>query len=55
MFSIIRTGLDAANKDLAIISNNIANAGTNGFKKKEYYPADYFGTSCRYNVLWHHG
>ena len=30
---IIRTGLDAANKDLAVISNNIANAGTNGFKK----------------------
>ena len=35
MFSIIRTGLDAANKDLAVISNNIANAGTNGFKKSE--------------------
>ena len=34
MFSIIRTGLDVANKDLAVISNNIANAGTNGFKKK---------------------
>ena len=33
MFSILRTGLDAANKDLAVISNNIANAGTNGFKK----------------------
>ena len=35
MFSILRTGLDAANKDLAVISNNIANAGTNGFKKSE--------------------
>ena len=35
MFSIIRTGLEAANKDLAVISNNIANAGTNGFKKSE--------------------
>tara|TARA_B100000900_G_scaffold382770_1_gene370199 strand:- start:33 stop:851 length:819 start_codon:yes stop_codon:yes gene_type:complete len=35
MFSIIRTGLDAANRDLAVISNNIANAGTNGFKKSE--------------------
>ena len=32
---ILRTGLDAANKDLAVISNNIANAGTNGFKKSE--------------------
>ena len=35
MFSILRTGLDASNKDLAVISNNIANAGTNGFKKSE--------------------
>ena len=35
MFTILRTGLDAANKDLAVISNNIANAGTNGFKKSE--------------------
>jgi flagellar hook protein FlgE len=35
MFSIIKTGLDAANRDLAVISNNIANAGTNGFKKSE--------------------
>ncbi len=35
MFSIIRTGIDAANRDLAVISNNIANAGTNGFKKSE--------------------
>ncbi len=35
MISIIRTGLDAANRDLAVISNNIANAGTNGFKKSE--------------------
>ena len=29
MFQIIRTGIDASNRDLAIISNNIANAGTN--------------------------
>ena len=35
MFSIIRTGMDAANKDLAVISNNIANASTNGFKRSE--------------------
>ena len=33
MFAIIRTGLDASNRDLAVISNNIANAGTNGFKE----------------------
>ena len=35
MFQIIRTGIDASNRDLAIISNNIANAGTNGFKRSE--------------------
>ncbi len=35
MFQIIRTGIDASNKDLAVISNNIANAGTNGFKRSE--------------------
>ena len=35
MFQIIRTGIDASNRDLAIISNNFANAGTNGFKRSE--------------------
>ena len=36
MFSIIRTGLNATtHRDLAVISNNIANAGTNGFKRSE--------------------
>ena len=35
MFQIIRTGIDASNRDLAVISNNIANAGTNGFKRSE--------------------
>ena len=37
MFSIIRTGLDAANRDLAVISNNIAKAGTNGFKSEAQF------------------
>ena len=36
MFQIIRTGIDASNRDLAIISNNIANAGTNGFKEVKH-------------------
>ncbi len=35
MFSIIRTGIDATTRDMAVISNNIANAGTTGFKKSE--------------------
>ena len=42
MFSIIRTGLDASNKDLAVISNNIANAGTNGFKRSEAQFEDFY-------------
>ena len=33
MFTITRNGLDAISKDLGVISNNIANAGTNGFKR----------------------
>ena len=45
MFSIIRTGLDASNKDLAVISNNIANAGTNGFKRSEAQFEDFY---CRF-------
>jgi flagellar basal-body rod protein FlgG len=31
---ISKTGLDAQNKDIAVISNNLANASTVGFKKK---------------------
>ena len=42
MFQIIRTGIDASNKDLAIISNNIANAGTNGFKRSEAQFEDFY-------------
>ena len=42
MFSIIRTGLDAANKDLAVISNNIANASTNGFKRSRTEFVDFY-------------
>jgi flagellar basal-body rod protein FlgG len=30
---ISKTGLDAQNKDIAVISNNLANASTIGFKK----------------------
>ena len=32
MFTITRNGLEAIQKDLGVISNNIANANTNGFK-----------------------
>lgn len=33
MLSIIRTGLKVANKQISAISNNLANAGTTGFKR----------------------
>ena len=33
MFAIIRTGLDTANKEISVVSNNIANANSTGFKK----------------------
>ena len=33
MFSIIRSGLNTANKEISVVSNNIANANSTGFKK----------------------
>ena len=33
MFSVIRSGLDASLKHIGVVSNNIANARTTGFKK----------------------
>ncbi|MEE2774046.1 MAG: flagellar hook basal-body protein [Pseudomonadota bacterium] len=33
MFAIIKTGLDTANKEISVVSNNIANANSTGFKK----------------------
>ena len=33
MFSVIRSGLDTANKEISVVSNNIANANSTGFKK----------------------
>lgn len=33
MFSVIRSGLDVANKEISVVSNNIANANSTGFKK----------------------
>ena len=35
MFSIIKTGLNATTHDMSVISNNLANASTNGFKRSE--------------------
>ena len=33
MFSVIKAGMETAKHELALISNNVANANTNGFKK----------------------
>jgi len=33
MFSIIRSGMDTARHELSVVSNNISNANTHGFKK----------------------
>ena len=33
MFSVIKSGMETAMKDLAVISNNISNANSTGFKK----------------------
>lgn len=35
IFSIIRTGIDSTGRDMAVISNNLANTSTNGFKRSE--------------------
>ena len=34
MFSVIRSGLDASLKHLDVLSNNIANAKTTGYKRE---------------------
>jgi flagellar hook protein FlgE len=35
MISVIRSGMSAALSDLDVTSNNIANAATTGYKKRE--------------------
>jgi flagellar hook protein FlgE len=43
MISVIRSGIDAALNDLGVTSNNIANAKTTGFKKRQATFADVYG------------
>ena len=45
MISVIRSGLDAALNDLGVTSNNIANAKTTGFKKRQATFADVYGNT----------
>ena len=44
MLSIITSGLNAAQKDLSVTANNLANAGTTGFKRSEASFLDLYST-----------
>ena len=43
MLATIRSGIAAANKEISVISNNIANASTNGFKRSSPQFQDIYG------------
>ena len=45
-FDIALTGLNAASADLEVISNNIANSATTGFKRSRAEFADVYATSA---------
>ena len=52
MFSIIKSGMETAMHELAVISNNISNANSNGFKKSLSSFSD-FAAGLRFaNHLW---
>ena len=42
MFNITKNGLDAINKELGVISNNIANSNTNAFKRSRSEFVDFY-------------
>ena len=45
MISVIKSGIDAALNDIGVTSNNIANAKTTGFKKRQATFADVYGNT----------
>ena len=45
MISVIRSGIDAALNDLGVTSNNIANAKTTGYKKRQATFEDVYGNT----------
>ncbi len=49
MFTITRNGLDAISKDLGVISNNIANSGTTGFKRSRTEFVDFYSKALSDN------
>jgi flagellar basal-body rod protein FlgG len=50
MISVIRSGMTAALSDLDVTSNNIANAGTTGFKRREASFTDVYADTVAISV-----
>ena len=50
MISVIRSGMSAALSDLDVTSNNIANAGTTGYKKREASFVDVYADTVAIGV-----
>jgi flagellar hook protein FlgE len=50
MISVIRSGMTAALSDLDVTSNNIANAGTTGFKRRDASFTDVYADTAAINV-----
>ena len=50
MISVIRSGMSAALTDLDVTSNNIANAGTTGYKKREASFTDVYADTVAISV-----
>ena len=46
------TGLQAATTELSVTSNNIANAGTSGFKRADADFGDIFASTPLQNTFW---
>ena len=49
MFNISRNGLDAISKELGVVSNNIANSGTTGFKRSRTEFVDFYSKAISDN------
>ena len=50
MISVIRSGMSAALSDLDVTSNNIANAGTTGYKRREASFTDVYADTVAISV-----
>ncbi len=53
MFSIIKAGMATAKNELSIISNNVANSNTTGFKKSIASYTDVAPSSLSDSILHH--